>query len=109
MSLLSVANRFPPCLCRFVARKNHGHTPMSHRDIAAASGISKTKVAELSLRRTWDGVPIDEVESFARACGVDFLRPKRVLEYLRKAKRVHIQNATQAQKEFLQRMFTGRE
>lgn len=81
---------------------------MSHRDIATASGLSKTKVAELSLKRSWEGVPIEQVEAFARACGVDLLRPKRALEYLRRAKRVHMQNATPAQKEFFQRMFTTR-
>jgi hypothetical protein len=109
MTIFEIANKFPPCLCRFVARKNHGHTPMSHRDISAASGISKTKVAEISLRRTWEGVPINEVESFARACGVDLLRLKPTLDYLRRGKRVHLKNANPAQKEFLQRMFRGRE
>lgn len=105
MSLLKIANRFPPCACRYLARKKHGHAPMSHRDLAAATGLSKTKVAELSLKRSWDGVPIDQVEVFARACGVDLLRPKRAVEYLRRAKRVHMQNATPAQKEFFLKMF----
>jgi hypothetical protein len=109
MTLLEVANQFPPCACRFLARKKNGHLPMSHRDLAAASGLSKTKVAELSLRRSWEGVPIDVVEAFSKACGVDLLRPGRTWEYLRRYKRVHLQNATPAQKEFFKRMFTKRE
>jgi hypothetical protein len=108
MTLIQLANRVPPCLCRVMARKKNGFAPMSHRDLADASGLSKTKVAELSLRRKWDGVPIDQVEAFARACGVDLMNTKRVKDFLRRAKRVHLQNANPAQKLFFQRLFTGR-
>lgn len=82
---------------------------MSHRDIARASGLSKTKVAELSLKRSWEGVAIEDVDAFARACGVDLMNKKRVAEYIRHAKRVHLQNATPVQKKFFERLFSGRE
>jgi hypothetical protein len=108
MTLLEVANRFPPIACRYLARKDHGWTAMSHRDLASASGLSKTKVAELSLRKTWDGVPIDVVVRFSLACGVDLMRPKRTLAYLRRARRMHLQNATPAQKKFFLRLFNQR-
>jgi hypothetical protein len=108
MNLLQLADRFPPAVCRYLARKDHGHSPMSHRDIAKASGLPKTKVAELSLKKSWKGVPIDVVVRFSSACGVDLLRSKKTLSYIRRAKRVHLQNATPAQKKFFIRLFSQR-
>jgi hypothetical protein len=106
MTLIEIANRLPPAACRYLARKDHGHTPMSHRDIAQASGLSKSTVAILSLKRSWNGVPIDVVVRFSSACGVDLMNRKKVTRFLRTAKRVHMRNASPQQKKFFQKMFT---
>lgn len=81
---------------------------MSHRDIAHASGLAKTKVAELSLKKSWKGVPIDVVVKFSSACGVDLLRSRKTLAYIREAKRAHLKNATPAQKKFFLKLFSQR-
>jgi 3,4-dihydroxy-2-butanone 4-phosphate synthase len=109
MTLFEMAEQFPPAVCRYLARKRNGHTPMSHRDLAKIVGISKSQVAVLSLRKSWKGVPIDVVVKFSSACGVDLMRPSQALKYIRKAKRVHIENASPAQKKFFVRLFTRSE
>lgn len=105
MTLLEQADQFPPILCRYLARKKHGYHPMSVRDIAAASGLSKSKVAELSDRTSWRGIAIEDVVAFSLACGVDLQRPSRVMEYIRRSKRVYLARANPQQREFLARIF----
>lgn len=107
-TILDIANKFPPCLCRYLARKNHGHKPLSVREIAQKSGLSKSTVAELAVKETWSGVSIDTVVRFSQACGVDLLRPRDTISYLRRARKVHIENADPIQKKFFLKLFTGR-
>jgi hypothetical protein len=106
MTIFEKAEAFPPAICRYLARKSNGHRPMSVRDIAIASGLSKSKVADLSLKTTWKGVSIDTVVAFSQACGVDLMRPHLVTEYLRKTKRIHLTRVSNVhQREFFQRLF----
>lgn len=105
MNLLETANKFPPVLCRFCARKKHGTVPMSHRDIALASGLSKSKVATLSKKRSWNGVPIDMVVRFSAACGVHLHNPKRAVDFLRRRKKSHVLKAKPAQQKFFAEIF----
>lgn len=104
MTLLEIADKFPPCLCRLLARKNHGHAPLSVRELAEKTGLSKSTIAELSLRRTWSGVSIDTVVKFSQACGVDLFRPRDTVAYLRRSKRAHLKNADAQQKKFFLRL-----
>lgn len=108
MTILDIAEKFPPCVCRYLARKNHGHKPMTVRDIAEKSGLGKSTVAKLSLLRTWKGVSIDTVVSFSLACGVDLLNPHKVTEYLRRSKRAHLDNVSPIQRKFFHKLFTQR-
>lgn len=81
---------------------------MSVRELAEKSGLSKSRVAELSIKRSWKGIPIDTVEAFTRACGVNLMRPSETIWYLRKSKRVHLERATKAQREFFLKLFRSR-
>lgn len=105
MTILEQAEQFPPMICRYLARKAHGHRPMSVRDIAAVSGLSRDVVSRLSMMRSWKGVSIDTVEAFSRACGVDLMRPGLVAKYLKRSKRVHLTRANPQQREFFMRLF----
>lgn len=106
MNLLETANKFPPALCRFCARKKHGTAPMSHRDLAAVSGLGKSTVAKLSRKRSWEGIPIDVVIRFSEACGVHLHNPKRAVDFLRRRKKSHVVNATLSQRKFFAALFT---
>ena len=104
MTLLEKANQFPPCVCRFLARKKCGQAPMSSREIAALAGLSKARVDSLSLLSSWKGIPIDTVAAFSKACGVDLLRPAAARKYLKRSKRIHLSNATAKQRQFFQKL-----
>lgn len=108
MTLLEIAERFPPSLCRFVARKSHGQKPMSHSDLAQKSGLSRSYVAIISLRSTWKGIPIDVVQRFSEACGVNLVNPQSAMEFIRRAKKVHIQQCDANQKRFFAKLFVIR-
>lgn len=106
-SLLQKADRFPPCLCRFVARKNHGMDPMSHREIGRKARMSKDTVASLSLKTSWKGVPVDVIDRFSWACGVDIMNPKNAVRFLRKGKKRHLTVMTPQQRRFMARVINS--
>lgn len=73
---------------------------MSSKDIAEKADLSRSYVASLSARRTWKGIPIDVVERFTTACGVDILNPTETILYMKEAKKHHLQKATPVQRKF---------
>lgn len=103
--MFELANRFPPFICRYVARKKHGNEPKSHSDLARESKLSRSYVAVLSRKRTWKGIPIDVVERFSSACGVNLMAPSKTREFLKRAKKEHLQNASGAQRKFIFSLF----
>lgn len=105
MNLFEIADRFPPNICRLVARVKSGrmHRPKTDREIAQDSGLSRSYVGHLALRRTWKGIPIDVVVRFSTACGVNLKRPGRTRQFLRKGKRAYLRTAT-----FKQRVKMGK-
>lgn len=66
---------FPPIVCRLLARRtqvNGKAVALTDEEIAAASGLSLTKVRSLSWLTSWDDVSVSELRAFSLACGVDF-------------------------------------
>jgi len=104
-TILAAANLIPPCLCRLVARQNHGSRGITHAELARRSGLSKSKVMDLSFRTSWDGVSIDVLQRFALACGVNHMQTRRTLEYLRRRKMMHVRQAPPASRRFYARLF----
>lgn len=105
MTLLEKADRLPPYICRYVARKKHGTEPMSHTDIAKASGLSRSFVAVLSKRRTWKGIPINVIDSFSIACGVNLSTPSETIDFLKNSDKNHLNGASLAQRKFIASLF----
>jgi hypothetical protein len=97
-------NRQPPAFCRFWARKNGGKKPMSHEDIARASGLSSARVRQISVLRTWENLPLRTIEAFAAACGVDLLRPGRIRKFAKQKRLVFLTRATHAQRKMYARL-----
>lgn len=84
-TLVEYLDRLPPCIVRLVARRpNHHGQRMSLHEIARASGLSYGAVMRLSMKKTWANVPPATIDRFAKACGVDMLRPSRTKKYLRR-------------------------
>lgn len=77
---------------------------MSCQEIADQAGLSKSYVAHLSAKRSWAGVPIDVVQAFSLACGVDIMRPKPVISFLKRKKKVYLDRATTGQRKFFSKI-----
>lgn len=91
--LLEIFNRTPPKICRLLARTRNGLAPLTNQEIAAAAGLARSTIAQLSKRSSWDAVPLGTIMKFATGCGVNLLNAKaraRVLlgqvRYIRRAK-----------------------
>lgn len=78
---------------------------MSHADLAQATGLAKSTISKLSLKSSWNGVPVDVMDSFMAACGVDLMRPSRVRNYLRTGKMRHLKAMNAHQRKFLAKTF----
>lgn len=78
MTLLAFADRFPPYLVRLSARQQAGRgraRRMTCREIARASGLSKSLVSRISVQPSWKGF-LDHCDDFCRGCGVDIFSAK---------------------------------
>lgn len=104
-SFLSRLDRIPPCVCRLVARSHNGRHMLGCREIAELSGISKSFIAELSLRTTWAKVDAATIDRFTKACGVDLLCPWKTITTLQRSKQLWLTRARAEQKAMLQKIF----
>lgn len=98
------AEQIPPFLCRFLATKRNGFALKTVRDIANEAGLSRSKIATLSLMTSWDKVAVRDVDAFTSACGVNFDTPGWHFEYLRKSKKVWMLHCNANQKKFVARL-----
>lgn len=67
--------RFPPVVCRLLARKiiKHNHVvALTDAEIAKSSGLSMADVVHISWSAAWDSIPVSKMLAFTKACGVDF-------------------------------------
>lgn len=80
---------------------------MSCQDIADKSGLSKSMVANLAQRDSWDGIPIDTVTKFAMACGVNHLKLERTLDFMRRKPMSHLKRGTRAQRRHFGKLMTA--
>lgn len=97
-------NRFPPFLCRYVARDKTGRRGLSNRQIAMKAGLTKSTVDRLARKHTWNGLRIDTIEAFSKACGVDLLHPSRQIDFLKRRKRKHARALPPSQRRYLQKI-----
>jgi hypothetical protein len=70
-SFWNMARRYPPILCRLLARKKNG-PPLTEQEIAARTALTVLEVSLISKLTTWDDVPLKSMQGFLRGCGVDF-------------------------------------
>lgn len=86
--------RFPPIVCRLLARKGRGArgkglSPMSDQEIANRSGLSVAEVRSISWQTTWDNLPCAQMLSFSNACGIDLSCRNSIHKHSRYIKSQH--------------------
>lgn len=86
ITLLKTLNRFPPFLCRMVARTGRGRKcrALTSQEIADRSGLDPSTVSKLSRKRTWSKESLWVIDRFSSACGVDLLHPRRHIDLLKR-------------------------
>jgi DNA-binding Xre family transcriptional regulator len=100
-------NRFPPILCRLLARKKHGLSAMSMQDIAKRGGLAVSTVSKISMLDSWDSVTLRTIDKFCKGCGIDPMRPRSHLEFFRRRKTVYMQKATPTQRKMFARILSS--
>lgn len=103
-TVLDKLNRIPPFVCRLLARKNRGREGMSHLEIAKLSKLSKSTVAELSLKTDWNGVPVDVAVSFAVACGINHLACRAQRDFFKRRIKSYVYNGDGNRRRFYDRL-----
>jgi len=89
LKLQEKLDRFPPVICRLLARHKDGGRVVAWRteEIASRAKMSPAEIMLLSQRVSWDGVPVDTMLRFTTACDIDLddhLCIKRKLDHLAK-------------------------
>lgn len=105
--LIARFNRFPPMLCRLLARTRHGTRPMTTVELSAASGLTRERVTQISGLPSWEHLPLRDIEAFSRACGVNLLAPHEQRKFLRRRKRAYLERAAAGQRKLLARLIRG--
>lgn len=95
---LPLFNRCPPWICRWLARKKRGTRPMSIRDIASVSGLSRAGVDKIKRQPNWNRVLAENVHKFSLACGVNLLSQSSQRDFLRRRKLVYQRHLTPSQR-----------
>lgn len=75
------------------------------RELAERSGLPRSTVCAISKLTTWRSVAIGDAEKFSRACGVDLLRLRRHIEYVKHRMKSSIRNASPIQRKMIQDRF----
>lgn len=108
MNFLDQLNRFPPYVVRLLACSNHGKRWRNTRDIARDSGLSHTRVAEISMMRVWDDLPARTICAFLKGCNVDvsdkFGRDLLTQKLRTNNRMCHLRNLTARQRAFVGRL-----
>lgn len=101
---LPLFNRCPPWICRWLARKRNGTRPMSIRDIALASGISRAGVDKIKRQPNWNRVLGENIHRFSLACGVNLLSQSSQRDFLKRRKLVYQRYLTPSQRREFDRL-----
>jgi len=103
-NLIDRLNKFPPFLCRFVARDKSGQKPISNIEISRRTGISVVTIAKISRMRSWDNLKLSTIQSFSNACGVNLLSTSEQRRFLRRRKKIYAKKAWRLYRGFLPRL-----
>ncbi len=62
---------------------------MSSRDIAFASGLSRSEIGKLQVQTTWNRVAVETMHRFSLACGVNLLSLSDHRDFTRRRRQVY--------------------
>lgn len=72
----STRTTFPPIVCRLLARdlkaRANAQRPLTDEELAERSGFRLDQIKAFSWLCSWDHVPVQIMEQFSKACGINF-------------------------------------
>lgn len=89
MTLEKLLEEFPACLCRLLARENG--RPLSSRELARRSGLTRDRVDYISQTSNWQFIRIGEALRFLKACGVELTSLRRHREFIKRNNWGHLE------------------
>lgn len=81
--LLQRLDRFPPCLCRVIARDGRGRK-LTSRQIAKRGGIDRATVNRTARRLGWRGVQIEIIDGYLYGCRINIFQMRRHVQYIKR-------------------------
>lgn len=81
MTLAQKLDRLPPCICRLLAKAD-GELMTDHA-LMKRTRWGKTKLRRIAESRSWDGIPVKDVDTFLCACGLTWSTQRRQLFLLK--------------------------
>lgn len=82
-TLLEKLDRTPPFLIHFYCHEKRRRIRPSSVELVRRSGLSERTFFRIASKLSWKGVPVEWVDAFTKACGVDILRLSALRDYLR--------------------------
>lgn len=97
------AKKFPPALCRLLARdRRHG---LSHAQLAERIGIARATVQKITYAADgWEKVPYGVMVRFMEACGVDPMVAHPIHDFMKRRKLAYMANASPQTKKMYNRL-----
>lgn|GEM_PF-3907701 len=83
MTLAQKLDRLPPCICRLLAKSN-GEL-MTDAELMRRMRCGKDKLRRIVESRTWDGIAVQDVDDFLKACGLTWSTQRRQIWGLKRA------------------------
>lgn len=96
MTLLQKLNKFPPKLCRMVARvgSNRNQRLKTIKEIAYNARLSYRAAKRIASLSKWDGLTLEVVGRFSTACGVNLLQTYDHIRWLKFKARYALKSKT---------------
>ena len=70
MSFTSTAKKYPPVLCRLLARNRRN--ALSNWEFFQRVTLTAFEIEQISRLTSWDNVPFGTMQKFLKGCGIDF-------------------------------------
>lgn len=83
VSYLEYFDEIPPPMCLLIARtKGHRPRKLNVFEVAAAAGLPWQRVAYIGRRKSFDRVPLGDLDKFLRGCGITSKNRHQHKEYI---------------------------
>jgi len=85
VTLAQKLDRLPPCICRLLARCGVSGELLTDGELRRVTGWSREKLRRIAESKTWNGIPVQDVDVFLIACNLTWSTQSRQRWILKRA------------------------